>query len=43
MGTDGGLVTARIESPLPDAKKRAINIDSVIDAIRNSRLRIERW
>jgi hypothetical protein len=43
MGIEGGFVTARIESPRRMRKSAAKNIESVIDTIRISRIRIDRW
>jgi hypothetical protein len=43
MGKEGGFVTARIESPRLMRKSAARNIESVIDTIRISRIRIDRW
>ena len=42
-GTEGGLVTARIESPLLMRKSAAKNIESVIDAMRINLIGIDRW
>jgi hypothetical protein len=42
MGTEGGFVTARIESLRLMRKSAAKNIESVIDAIRISRIGIDR-
>jgi hypothetical protein len=43
MGTEGGFVTARIESPRLIRKSAARNIEIVIETIRISRVRIDRW
>jgi hypothetical protein len=42
MGTDGGLVTARIESPGLMRNSAVKNIESVIDPIRVNRINIDR-
>jgi hypothetical protein len=43
MGTEGGLVTARIESPRLMRKSAAKNIEQVIDVMRINLIRIDRW
>lgn len=42
-GTEGGLVTARIESPLLMRNSAAKNIESVIDTMRINLIGIDRW
>jgi hypothetical protein len=42
MGTDGGLVTARIISPLRMRKSAAKNIENVIETIRTNLAGIDR-
>jgi hypothetical protein len=43
MGAEGGLVTARIESPRRIRRNPVTRIEAVIDIILISRVQIDRW